>query len=148
MVWLIFVSRRLVPVHVGASLMNCCSEHASSSVMKSSKAKIAGVLRRGSRFLQRTLLSSSLVYWVAQCTAIKAGNKLGVINLPCYHDILQLCGWATSMFLSCSQPAHPACHLGLLLCFVLLFHFHPRLLEQPFNLFHHPSSVPFQLQQR
>lgn len=72
--------------------MNCCSEQASSSVMKSSKAKIAGVLSGDSQFLQCTLLSSSLVFWIAQCTAINAGNKLGVINLPCCHHILNNCG--------------------------------------------------------
>lgn len=101
--------------------MNCCSEHISSSVMKSSKGKIAGVLREGSRFPQRTLLSSSLVYWTAQSTAIKAGNKLGVINLPCCHHILQLCGRATQMIRSCSRPAHPARHLDLLRFMLLLF---------------------------
>lgn len=71
---------------VGASLMmNRCSEHTSSSVMKSSEAKISGVLWGVSRFLEHTLLSSSLVYWIAQCSAINAGHKLGVINLPCCH---------------------------------------------------------------
>lgn len=130
--------------------MNCCSEHVSSSVMKSSKTKIAGVLCKGSRFLRQTLLSNSLVYWIAQCTAINAGNKLRVINLPCCHHILQLCRRATLMIHSCSQPAHPACHLDLLYCFMSLFsfHFHLQLLEQPFNLFHHRSFIRSQVQQR
>lgn len=117
--------------------MNGFSEHASSSVMKSSKAKFSGLLCAGSQFLQRTLLSSSLVCWIAQCTAINAGNKSGLITfcaviifyncveelLRCFSAVLsqhiQPVIWIFSTALSSSFFSTLGCSSSLLTSFTI-----------------------------